>query len=99
MAEVIKSKAKTAKELKRELRSLKPFKQELQIGKECVMSTGDGYGVRASWDKSDIMTDYCAHIFGFREKQVVDSAVRHNRVKDDRATKEKANAKTTKKKR
>lgn len=95
--EVKKSKAKTSSELRRELRSLKPYKEELKIGKDVVMSTGTGYGVRASWDKSDIMSDYNAHVFGFREKDVLDSAVRHKTIKEDRKARV-SKSKTSKKK-
>lgn len=78
---IIKSKAKTDKELRKELRGLKPYGKELLVGNNAILKTSSGYGVRHKNDHSDPYTDYNAHIFGYKEKWIVDRAITDKVIK------------------
>lgn len=80
---LIKSKAKTDKELRKELRSLKPYGKELLVGNSAIIKTSTGYGVRNKNDHNDIMTDYNAHVFGYKEKWIVERAISDKLVKQE----------------
>ena len=67
---LIKSKAKTDKELRRELRNLKPYGSELLVGNQAILRTSSSYGVRHKDDHNDLYTDYHAHIYGYKEKWI-----------------------------
>lgn len=88
---IIKSKAKTDKELRKELRNLKPYGKELLVGDRAIIKTSTGYGVRGKNDHNDIYTDYNAHVFGYKEKWIVDAAINKKLIK---ATPKKINIKT-----
>lgn len=77
---IIKSKAKTTKELRKELRSLKPYKDDLVLGDSAIMKTSTSYGVRDVNDHDDPMTDYSAYIYGIKEKWIVDRAIAEKRI-------------------
>lgn len=75
MRSLIKSKAKTDKELRKELRNLKPYGNELLVGEQAIIKTSSSYGVRHKDDHDDFMTDYHAHIFGYKEKWIIERAL------------------------
>ena len=78
---LIKSKAKTSSELRKELRSLTPYRDDLILGDRAIMKTSSSYGVRGINDHNDPMTDYSAYIYGFKEKWIVDRAINEKRIK------------------
>ena len=77
---IIKSKAKTSSELRKELRNLKPYRDDLILGDRAIMKTSSSYGVRGVDDHDDPMTDYSAYIYGYKEKWIVDRAINEKRI-------------------
>ncbi len=77
---VIKSKAKTSSELRKELRNLRPYNDDLILGDRAITKTSSGYGVRSVNDHDDPMSDYSAYVFGFKEKWIVDRAINEKRI-------------------
>lgn len=77
---IIKSKAKTSSELRKELRNLKPYQDDLILGDRAIMKTSSSYGVRGVDDHDDPMTDYSAYIYGYKEKWIVDRAINEKRI-------------------
>lgn len=77
---IIKSKAKTSSELRKELRNLKPYRDDLILGDRAIMKTSSSYGVRSVNDHDDPMTDYSAYIYGFKEKWIIDRALNEKKI-------------------
>lgn len=70
----------TKKELRTKLRNLKPYFEELQVGKNVIIKTGSSYAVRNKDDYDDPMTDYSAYIYGWKEKWIIDMALREKAI-------------------
>lgn len=70
----------TVKELRKKLRNMQEYTEEIVVGNRAIIKTTTGYGVRGIHDESDIMTDYCAYVFGFREKWIIEEALRRNYI-------------------
>ena len=68
----------TRKELRKKLRNLKPYFEELEIGNNVIIKTGSSYAVRNKDDHDDPMTDYSAYIYGFKESWVINMCEREN---------------------
>ena len=72
----------TVKELRLKLRKLTPYREELEIGNRIIIKTANGYGVRGINDRNDPMTDYCAYIFGYKEKWIIEEAIQKGLIKE-----------------
>lgn len=70
----------TKKELRKKLRNLKPYFEELQVGKNVIIKTSSSYAVRNKDDYDDPMTDYSAYIYGWKEKWIIDMALREKAI-------------------
>lgn len=72
----------TTSELRKKLRNLKPYREELVLGKDVIVKTTTGYGIRNINDHDDPMTDYSAYTYGFKEKWILERAKRNGLIKD-----------------
>ena len=79
---------RTSTELRKQLKSLEPYTQELQVGNRVIVNTGGGrYGVRNKDDYDDPMTDYSAYVYGFNAKSIIERAREQGIVIDKPTTK------------
>lgn len=63
----------TEKELRTKLKNMTPYSDEIQVGSDVIVSTGDGfYGVRSKYNEPDYMTDYNPYTYGFRQKWLIE---------------------------
>lgn len=70
------------KELRKVLRSMKEYTDEIIVGNRAIIKTTTGYGVRGVHDHSDMMTDYCAYVFGFKEKWIIEEALNRGFIEE-----------------
>ena len=87
---------RTATELRKQLKALEPYTQELQVGDRVIVNTGGGrYGVRNKDDYDDPMTDYSAYVYGFNAKSIIERARENGIVVDKPVSKKVKNAEAT----
>ena len=72
----------TTSELRKKLRSMVPYKEELVLGNNVIVKTSNGYGIRNINDHDDPMTDYSAYVYGFKEKWIIERARKNGLLKD-----------------
>ncbi len=72
----------TTSELRKKLRSMIPYKEELVLGNNVIVKTSNGYGIRNINDHDDLMTDYSAYVYGFKEKWIIERARKNGLLKD-----------------
>ena len=62
----------TVSEVRKELRSMNSWSDEVQYGDMVITKTGNtGYHIRNVNDESDPQTDYFAGVYGVKEKQIL----------------------------
>lgn len=71
---------KSVKELRKAMRNMQPYSEEIRIGNRVISKTSNGYAVRNKDDYDDPMTDYSAYVYGFKEKWIIDEAVKNNEL-------------------
>lgn len=71
----------SVQDLRKAMRNMKPYEEEIQIGGRVITKTSNGYGVRSQYDYDDPMTDYSAYVYGFKEKWIIDEAVKKGELK------------------
>lgn len=71
----------SVQDLRKAMRNMKPYEEEIQIGGRVITKTSNGYGVRNQYDYDDPMTDYSAYVYGFKEKWIIDEAVKKGELK------------------
>lgn len=72
----------TTSELRKKLRSMIPYKEELVLGNNVIVKTSKGYGIRNINDHDDPMTDYSAYVYGFKETWILERARKNGLLKD-----------------
>ena len=81
---------RTSTELRKQLKALKPWEDELQVGDRVIKSIGGrGYAVRNKDDYDDPMTDYSAYVYGINAKSIIERAKEEGIITD--VSKSKAN--------
>lgn len=74
---------RTSTELRKQIKELEPYTEELQVGNRVIINTGGGrYGVRNVGDEDDPMTDYSAYVYGFNAKSIIQRAREQGIVTD-----------------
>lgn len=74
---------RTSSELRKQIKELEPYTEELQVGNRVIINTGGGrYGVRNVGDEDDPMTDYSAYVYGFNAKSIIQRAREQGIVTD-----------------
>lgn len=72
----------TTSELRKKLRSMIPYKEELVLGNNVIVKASNGYGIRNINDHDDPMTDYSAYVYGFKETWIIERARKNGLLKD-----------------
>lgn len=74
----------TIKEFRKKLRNMVPYSDEISIGDDVICKCSGGYGVRYKNDFSDPISDYCAWVFGFKEKRLIERYVKDGILKEEK---------------
>lgn len=73
----------SVKDFRKKLRGLENYHEELDIGNDTIIKTGDRYAIKKKGEEDDPYRDYDPYVYGVREKWLIDKYKNQGLLSDE----------------